>query len=221
MILLTLIVPPEMSEAAVKISKKKATMEVDSVLTLKISGTDSKVAWKTSNKKIATVKKGKVTAKAEGTATITATVDSKKYTCNVTVVDSNKEEVCLINVDLTEFDSDKFVFYTNSNRCVSKIKFTSVDCKYEYSKLSNLYSITFDYIAQSLYEPQSMTSDSNVTYWFDYKLYDKDGCVIASDDFYLPLMKIGEKVKGSFIIHSLKLESDSDFLITLTPKRAY
>lgn len=95
MMILTIITPPQLSQAAtVKISKKKATMEVDSVLTLKISGTDSKVTWKSSAKKIAKVSsKGKVTALKEGTATITATVNSKKYTCVVTVVDSNKETV--------------------------------------------------------------------------------------------------------------------------------
>ncbi len=42
---------------------------------------------------IATVtSKGVITAKSEGSATITATYDEKKYTCKVTVVDSNKEE---------------------------------------------------------------------------------------------------------------------------------
>lgn len=78
--------------ATVKISKAKATMEVDSVLTLKISGTEDTIKWTSSKKSIAKVSsKGKVTAVKEGTTTITATVNSKKYKCVVTVVDSNKE----------------------------------------------------------------------------------------------------------------------------------
>lgn len=95
-LLLTLIfaismIPSTAYAATVKISKKAATMEVDSTLTLKITGTDNAVTWKTSKKAVATVSKaGKVTAKGEGTTNITATVNSKKYICTVTVVDSNK-----------------------------------------------------------------------------------------------------------------------------------
>jgi len=82
---------PTTASAAVEISKGKATLEVDAILKLKISGTKSKVTWKTSKKDVATVSStGTVTAKAEGQATITATVDKKQYKCTVAVVDSNK-----------------------------------------------------------------------------------------------------------------------------------
>lgn len=85
------IIAPQNVSAAVKISKVKATMEVDSTLKLKVSGTESKISWATSKSSIATVSKyGTVTAKKEGNATITATIGSKHYTCAVTVVDSNK-----------------------------------------------------------------------------------------------------------------------------------
>lgn len=91
-IMITLLSVPELAEATtVKINKTKAVLEVDATLKLKIAGTDSKVTWSTSKKSAATVNtSGVVTAKAEGTATITATVNNKKYTCTVTVVDSNK-----------------------------------------------------------------------------------------------------------------------------------
>jgi len=82
---------PQPAEAAVKISKAKATLEVDATLKLKISGTKSTPTWSSNKKSVATVdKKGTVTAKAEGQATITAKVDGKNYSCVVTVVDSNK-----------------------------------------------------------------------------------------------------------------------------------
>lgn len=91
LLLCTTFIRPQTAEAAVKISKAKATMEVDSTLKLKVSGTKSKVKWKTSKKAVATVNSsGTVTAKSEGQATITATVGGKKYTCAVRVVDSNK-----------------------------------------------------------------------------------------------------------------------------------
>lgn len=72
--------------ATVKLNKKSLSLEVGKTYTLKVSGTKKKVTWSTSDKKIATVNKsGKVTAKKAGKATITATVDKKKYTCKVTV----------------------------------------------------------------------------------------------------------------------------------------
>ena len=82
--------PVSAQAATVKISKAKATLEVDATLKLKITGTDSKITWSTSKKTIATVKDGTITAVKVGQSTITATVSGKKYTCSVTVVDSNK-----------------------------------------------------------------------------------------------------------------------------------
>ncbi|MCI9063120.1 MAG: hypothetical protein HFJ17_00705 [Clostridia bacterium] len=61
---------------------------------LKINGTKKKVKWSSSNKKIAKVdSKGKITAVNKGTTTIKAKIDSKTYSCKVTVEyrDLNKE----------------------------------------------------------------------------------------------------------------------------------
>lgn len=78
----------------IKLNKAKVVLEVDAKITLKlgdIAATD--VKWSSSAKKVATVtSKGTVTAKAEGSATITATYNKKKYTCNINVVDNNKIE---------------------------------------------------------------------------------------------------------------------------------
>lgn len=49
------------------------------------SNTTDKVTWSTSNKKVATVKNGKISAKKKGTATITAKAGSKKATVKVNV----------------------------------------------------------------------------------------------------------------------------------------
>lgn len=77
--------------AAVKLSQKELTLEVGKSQTLKITGTKQKAAWTSSNKSVATVgKTGKVTAKEAGTATITATVNKKKYSCKVTAFESQK-----------------------------------------------------------------------------------------------------------------------------------
>lgn len=72
--------------AAGKINKKKATLKVGQTLQLKVTGTKRKVKWTSSKKSVATVSsKGRVKAKKKGTATITAKVGKKKYTCKVTV----------------------------------------------------------------------------------------------------------------------------------------
>lgn len=72
--------------ATAKLNKKALNLEVGQSFTLEITGTKSNITWASSKKSVATVsKKGKVTAKKAGTATITATVNKKSYTCKVTV----------------------------------------------------------------------------------------------------------------------------------------
>ena len=90
-IAITLITPSYVKAADLKLSKSKATMEVDSTLTLKLGNlSGTKVSWSTSDKTIVSVSSsGVITAKSEGSTTITATYQKKKYTCKVKVVDSN------------------------------------------------------------------------------------------------------------------------------------
>ena len=72
--------------AAGKLNKKKATLVTGQKLQLKLSGTKGKVKWTSNKKTVATVSsKGLVKAKKKGSATITAKVGKKKYTCKVTV----------------------------------------------------------------------------------------------------------------------------------------
>lgn len=77
---------PVSANAAVKLSKKKATVTAGKTLKLKVKGTKKKVKWKTSDKQVATVsKKGVVKGIKRGDCTITAKVGKKKLTCKVTV----------------------------------------------------------------------------------------------------------------------------------------
>lgn len=79
-------VPFSSQAAAVKLNKKTANVYAGKTLQLKVKNTKKSVKWSTSNKKIATVsKKGVVTAKKDGKATITAKIGKNKYTCKVTV----------------------------------------------------------------------------------------------------------------------------------------
>ena len=82
----------------ISLSDTKKTLTVGKDFTLKATvtpkdATDKTVTWTTSDEKIATVKDGKVTAVAKGTATITATtVNGKKAECKVTVEEEKVAE---------------------------------------------------------------------------------------------------------------------------------
>ena len=56
-------------------------------LTASVVGSGRKVTWESSNEKVAVVKNGKVTAKGEGEAAITAKANGISRTCNVKVID--------------------------------------------------------------------------------------------------------------------------------------
>ncbi len=73
------------AKSSPKLNKKKVTIEVGGTYTLKVTGTTAKVKWSSTNKKIATVKNGKVTAKSAGKCTIKAKVSGKTLKCKVTV----------------------------------------------------------------------------------------------------------------------------------------
>ncbi len=73
-------------EAAAKLSTKKVTLEVGASKKIKVKGTKKKATWASDNTKVATVKSGKITAKAEGSCTVTAKVGSKTLKCSVKVV---------------------------------------------------------------------------------------------------------------------------------------
>lgn len=71
--------------APVKISATNVTLKAGKSKTLKVTGATGKVTWKTSNKKVAKVSNGKVTAVKAGKAKITAKTGGKTLTCTVTV----------------------------------------------------------------------------------------------------------------------------------------
>jgi len=121
------------AEAAgkVKLSQKKATINVGDKLELTVEGTTKKVKWSSSDPSVASVKKGKVTGKKAGKAEITAKVGKKKYTCKVTVksvikVDNTK-------VTLEENQSTKVkVTYTADGKIECKVSNANVvSCEWE------------------------------------------------------------------------------------------
>lgn len=75
----------------IRLSEKSLNMNTGDSKTIKLKGASAKkVKWSTSNKKIATVSKGKIKAKKPGTVTITAKYKNKKYKCKVVVREKEK-----------------------------------------------------------------------------------------------------------------------------------
>lgn len=75
----------ESVSAAVRLNYRKLTLYKGQSKKLALTGTAKTAKWSSSNKSIVTVKNGKITGRKKGTATITAKVAKKKYTCKVTV----------------------------------------------------------------------------------------------------------------------------------------
>ncbi len=94
----------------IKLNKTKLTLHVgyayEETYHLKITGTNKKAKWSTSNKNIAAVsQKGKVTAKRIGKAVITAKVNNKELKCSVIV---KKGSASIDDYDTYLYDSDDF-----------------------------------------------------------------------------------------------------------------
>lgn len=129
--------------SSVKINKKTLSLNVGDKKTLTASpspatSSSKKASWKSSNKKIAAVdKNGKVTAKKPGTATITATIGSKKATCKVTVKGVsklNKTKLTLkrgksFTLKATTIPKKTKVTWTTSSKKVATVKNGKVTAK--------------------------------------------------------------------------------------------
>lgn len=71
---------------APKLNKTSVTLKTGQTYQLKLSGTNQKITWKSSNSKIVTINKtGKLFAKSAGNATITAQVNGIRFVCKVKI----------------------------------------------------------------------------------------------------------------------------------------
>lgn len=104
----------------IKLNKKTATAYKGIKYTLKASTSyATKVTWKSSNKKIATVSsKGVVTPKKKGKVTITATAYGKKVTCKITVKNPS------LSVNKTKVTVKRKKSYTVKAKAVPNKKIT-------------------------------------------------------------------------------------------------
>ena len=126
MVINVLLINTATVDAAPKINKKEVTLYVGQTTSLKISDTKSKAKWKSSKTSVATVNsKGKVTAQKSGSATITATAGSKKYTCRVTVkkpfLNSTEKSLYENNTYILKLTGAKVKSFSSSNKSIASV----------------------------------------------------------------------------------------------------
>lgn len=114
-------------EAAVKLNKSSATLIKGQSVTLKITGSKKSVKWSSNKNSVAAVsQKGKVVAKKKGTATITATIGKKKYTCKVSVQTPklNTTKITLVKGEYTQLKingTDQKITWSSSNKKIASV----------------------------------------------------------------------------------------------------
>lgn len=119
LVIIMLIPAQHVGAATIKLNKTTISLAESDTFALKLSGTKNKVTWTSSKKTVATVStKGVVTAKKAGSATITATVSKKKYTCKVTVVEKFNATKASKNIksDLTDTGKGVIAILKNNNK---------------------------------------------------------------------------------------------------------
>lgn len=120
----------------IKLNKSSVNLSVGSseqlIKTITPSNaTNQKITWSSSNTSVATVENGKIIAKKEGSAIITASISGYNATCKVTVTNTISLKKITINkssTTLKENESEKLsITYTPTNATIKNVTWTSSD----------------------------------------------------------------------------------------------
>lgn len=109
------ILPMQTQAASPKLNKTSLTLKIGKSATLKVLNSSKKFTWTTSNKSVATVSKGKVTAKNFGSATITAKNGKTILKCKVKVSFSQEQAKKNISIEYDVAENETVAFVTNNN----------------------------------------------------------------------------------------------------------
>lgn len=135
--------PDEVAVTSVSLSQPTAEMVIGETISLSATvlpsnATDKSVTWASSNRSVAAVVDGKVTALAEGSSTITASSGGKSASCSITVkkktvdvtsVELNKTELALVEGESVTLiatvkpddATDKTVTWTTSDATIATV----------------------------------------------------------------------------------------------------
>lgn len=120
LIMLFVMGAPAEAKKKVTINKKEVILIKGQSVTLKLKNTRKKVTWCSTKKSVAAVsKKGRVTAKKPGIATITAKIGKKSYTCKVTVKSKEADRsLVYYNAFFTKADYRKCLYVISNGEIV-------------------------------------------------------------------------------------------------------
>ena len=205
--------PKAGSKAKLKLNKTKANVNVGSTVQLKVENTSSKISWKSSNKKIATVNsKGLVKGVKQGKATITATVGKKKFTSKITVKKTSLNDTykSILNKNISE--SNLFALLDINKDGKKELLL---------SKCDSAASIDWDVIVYSYYNGKLYESEVNGQSYPGYISNQKAivaGGMFSSNEFVdIFVLKKGVLTSiyssGSHLIYSEDGEWESEALL--------
>ena len=124
------------NDGSFKLNRSSLNLFVGDSITLSPSGGNGEITWDSSNPNIASVQNGEVTARAQGSTTITATCGDEAVTCAVTVADYtltlSAESLSLFVGDRTTVSfhgapSDVTVSWSSSNTQVAAVSNGSIN----------------------------------------------------------------------------------------------
>ena len=123
------------ASSGIKLNKTKATIYNGKTLTLKITGTKSKVKWSSSDTSVAKVSsKGVVTARKVGKATITAKVGSKAMKCAVTVKSPLSASATSVTLDAGKTKKVTLSWKLNGSISIKAYDSSTLNCSLAYIK---------------------------------------------------------------------------------------
>ena len=138
----------QIDPTGIRLNKSTASVEAGKTLqlnaTLEPSGATGSVTWTSSNTNIATVSGGLVTAKAAGSATITATVASYSASCTITVTEAVNNYGTLEN-PLSVDDAIELISETGENATADQLYVKGVVSSNSAFNTTNNYN-NYDYV---------------------------------------------------------------------------
>lgn len=211
-ITVTIAGPAQTIDAASKysINKTNLTLYIGAQYSLKIDGYSNFIMWKSDNSKVASVtSEGKVKAKKEGTAAITATIGSgsnnKKFTCTITVKNRIIPNKKSITCTLDEFQTLKVALKnpkSDESLAVMIKNPNLIDTKWGSSSKENILNIIPKKVGYT--EITICTVEGS---GFDEKLNTDTGITVGVTVLEDNSGWISQKALSSFDVTILKLES--------------
>jgi len=197
LMLCLMMLPVQASAATVKLNKTTATVKVAEKVKLKVKNTTATASWSSSDKSIAKVSsKGVVTGVMPGKAVITATVDGKAYTCEVTVKNASAKAESLT---FKTVGGGTFVLGESKAKISFKLSATSANVKVSIVKVST---------GTTVYKKTYSKCTAGKTYSFTWDGTNTSGKTVAATD-YVVVVKAGSTKTTSASLTLKKQSSTS------------